>query len=465
MKLMTALIKKLALAGVVAFLGLTTVAQPAIAGTNLTVTCPAVGLCNVVSANTPLIDEGGWIPGSSVTQYFRMSNVSTQNGFAAVEVYNYSETKNLGEVIDITIRRGSPVGPIIYTGVNLHDFRDDGYFTIDSLNAGQTTDYFVTATMRNTAGNQYQAANVIFNLRMGLEITPIPPTSGGGNGSGSPGGGGGGSASPPVCTANPPSSAPNVTITNVGTNTVTLSWTPVDPVTHYALIFTRTSDGAQYGSPNVGNVTSYTITNLSGTASYTFQVFGVNDCAPGPRSGNATSGIVPGAVLAGRPTGPGGQVLGVTTEATPTPTPSPTATPSVLGVVAGEAIEACSQWRLYIPWILLVIQALIVLWVEYYFRRSHKSTKHFFTIGTTLLSILIFYLIRECDCYGKWSWLAWLCQWYWLVSTILTVLLRAFSYAFIEDAESLKETKAKTETKNAESSKSAPDTDEEKDSE
>ena len=445
--------KKLVALVVSLWISLFVVAGMAHAGTNLTVTCPAIGACTISPAGTPLFDESGWVPGSTVTQYFRMSNTSAQNGFAAVEVQNYSETKNLGEVINIEIRRGSPLGPVIYNGVTLHQFRDDGYFTIDGMNAGQTTDYFVVATMQSTAGNSYQGAHVIFDLNMGLEITPIPPQSGGGDGAGNPGGGTSppGPASPPVCTATPPSSAPSVTITNVGTNTVTLSWTSVSPVTHYGLFFTRTSDGAEYGAPNVGNVNSYTITNLSGGANYSFQVFGVNDCAPGPRSGAAGSGLVPGPFIAARPIGAGGQVLGVATEASPSPepSPSPSPTPSPLGQVAGAAIEACARWRFYIPWILLIAQAAFIAATEYYFRRDARLTKYFFSAGITLASIALFYWLRECDCYGRWSWLVWLCRWYWVVSLLLTLLLRLFSYAFVEETEEVEERPKKVATPEA----------------
>ncbi|MEO8582064.1 MAG: fibronectin type III domain-containing protein [Patescibacteria group bacterium] len=86
-----------------------------------------------------------------------------------------------------------------------------------------------------------------------------------------------------VCTANPPKDAPAVVISSYGTNSVTLNWTPVDPVTHYVLYFKRNSDGAQYGVPKIDKTTSYTVNNLSGQESYTFELFGVNDCAPGPR--------------------------------------------------------------------------------------------------------------------------------------------------------------------------------------
>ncbi|HEX7017899.1 MAG TPA: fibronectin type III domain-containing protein [Patescibacteria group bacterium] len=427
----------------IAFIASFLMATPASAGTDLTVSCPSVGSCGVTPAGTPIFEEFGWMPGSTVTQRLTMDNTSGQSGFAAMEVVNYDELKNLGHIVQIEIRRDSPVGAVVYGGVTLHQFRDDGYFTFDTLTSGQTKDYYLTAYMPASAGNEYQAARAEFDLNMGLELTPIPPTSGGGDGEGNPGGSvlGSNSGPAPVCTANAPGSAPTVTITSVGVNTVSLSWTAVSPVTHYALVFTRTSDGAQYGSTNIGNVTTYTITNLSGGAGYTFEVFGVNDCAPGPR-GTATSGIVGGPVIDTRPLGPGGEVLGVEEDLEASPSPTPNAESENSGQIAGVFDDVCAQWRQYIPWLLLIAQLVIILFAEWKWRADQGWTKHFVTVGMTLLSIALFYLLRECDCYAG-GFLAWLCKWYWVVAGLMTLLLRVISYAFIEEVEAGEESKIK----------------------
>jgi hypothetical protein len=426
--------KKLLSSLFISLVALAFAVTPAHAGTDLTVNCPAIGTCSIAPAATPLFNETGWIPGSTVTQRLTVTNSAAQSGFVGIQVQNYSELKNLGQVVSIQIHRGSPVGTVIYTASSLHTFRDDGYFTIDSITSGQTVDYYFVATMSPTAGNEFQGSQVIFDLTTGLEIAPTPPPSGGGNGSGGEVAGTS-TAQPPVCTENPPSSAPTVTITNVGTNTVTLSWTTVSPVTHYGLFFTRTSDGAQYGAPNIGNVTSYTITNLSGGANYAFQVFGVNGCAPGPRSSLASSGNVPGPFITTRPVGPGGQVLGTTTASpSPTPAPSVSPSPSPLGQVQGVTTEVCMNLRRFVPWILLVIQFFFILFFEYRYRSDAGWTKHILAVVVTAVSIILFYLLRQCQCYGEWSWLAWLCKWYWIVAIILTLILKGFSYAFLDES-------------------------------
>lgn len=386
------------------------------AGTNLTVTCPNIGVCSISPSGTPLFDEAGWMPGSTQTQFFSVSNVAGVDGFSAVEVTNYLETKNLGAVIDVQIHRDSPVGPVIYGGVTLHEFRDDGYFTIDSLTAGETTSYYVTATMRPSAGNPYKGASVVFDLNMGLELLPIPPTSGGGSGTGSVLG----TVSTPVCNATTPSSAPFLTITSVGTNTVTLSWSGVSPVTHYGLTFTRNSDGATYGSPNIGNTNTYTVTNLSGGANYTFQVYGVNDCAPGPLSNSNGSGQVPGPTIQGNPTGPGGEILGVTEPKTETASGSGQSNQTEEGQVAGET--TCETWKSYLPWYLLLIQIIVVLILELIMPAKKAGLiRYLFSAIVMTIGIIVFYILRECSCFS-FAFLAILCKWYWLFAIVLLII-------------------------------------------
>src|SRR5262249_6086865 len=135
----------------------------------------------------------------------------------------------------------------------------------------------------------------------------------------------------------------------------------------------------------------------------------------------------------------GSQVLGVSTtasesaSATPSASTSPTQSPA--GQVEGASTIAatCARWREYIPWILLVIQALFVFFIEYRYRGDSGWTKHYLDIGMTILSIILFYILRECPCYGQWSWLAWLCKWYWVVAILVTLLIKGFSYAFMDE--------------------------------
>ena len=47
------------------------------------------------------------------------------------------------------------LGNVYVTGVSNY-LVDDGYFTIDAMSAGQTTDYFLTVNMPYSAGSEYE---------------------------------------------------------------------------------------------------------------------------------------------------------------------------------------------------------------------------------------------------------------------------------------------------------------------
>jgi hypothetical protein len=210
------------------------------------------------------------------------------------------------------------------------------------------------------------------------------PSHGGGDNGGGNGGGGTGPSNPPVCTADAPQKAPgNLRLLRTGSNTVTLGWDPVSPVTHYALVFTRNSDGAQYGSTNIGNVTSYTINGISGQDAYTFEVFGVNGCKPGDRA-RVTSKVT-GPVLTTRPTGSNGDVLGQTIEEA---TPSAKVVdfkPEVLG-----ATQSCSN-----PWwkcLLFLVQGVVLVTAAGLLRKRHRGNWLIAALLTTLVVIAAIFL-------------------------------------------------------------------------
>lgn len=129
--------------------------------------------------------------------------------------------------------------------------------------------------------------------------TPTSPPPGGGAPSGE---GGVGGATPYHCGAAVPLESPTLTsVTPVGGGQMSLAWTPVSPVTHYALVYGPSSGNYLYGVANTGNVTSFTVGGLDPGENYCFAVRGVNDCAPGSLSNERCSGAVLGAE---------GQVLG-----------------------------------------------------------------------------------------------------------------------------------------------------------
>ena len=85
-----------------------------------------------------------------------------------------------------------------------------------------------------------------------------------------------------------------------------LTWTAVEPVTHYSISYGLSSRNYIYGVPNTGRVTSFTVGSLQSGVNYCFAVRAVNDCAPSELSNKICTGVVLGATTEGK-------VLGVST--------------------------------------------------------------------------------------------------------------------------------------------------------
>ncbi len=118
---------------------------------------------------------------------------------------------------------------------------------------------------------------------------------------------GGGSGQPAQCNAAKPPTPTLTSVNRTSGTTANLTWTAVSPVTHYAISYGLKPGEYQYGVPNTGNVTSFSIGGLDPNASYYFSVRAINDCTPGEASGNGSTGSVLGAST-------GGQVLGASTD-------------------------------------------------------------------------------------------------------------------------------------------------------
>ena len=103
----------------------------------------------------------------------------------------------------------------------------------------------------------------------------------------------------PACTATKPGSAPIITNTVNGDNSVTLTWLKANnPFTHYLIGYGTSSGSIEYGNPNVGNAdtTSYTVKGLSGGTRYYFKIKAINNCMPGDWS-NEVSATPRGSVI------------------------------------------------------------------------------------------------------------------------------------------------------------------------
>jgi hypothetical protein len=408
---------------------------PAMAGTDLVVSCDGQDSCTVSPVATPLFDETTTnnaliAPGDTRSQVLSVTNdhlVDTCN--VQMEIIDQSDS---GQPVNLATR----IFTVIDDGVGetfngtLQQLFDTGSLDFGTVLPDSTHVFTWTATFDPDAGNDYQGVSTVFDFEIDFScVSPPTPPPSFTSSSTTTSGGGTSPASPPVCSDAAPVGAPaGLTATASGPNQVTLNWAAVpDPVTHYALVFTR-GDGAAYGSNNIGKTTSYVINNLDPNASYTFEIFAVNGCAPGPRS-SATTTSIGGGPVTGGPIGGDDQVLGVDDDTQQ----------EVLGESAQGAVRgletSCALWKFYLPWILLIVQAVVILASEFYFKAKPGLTKHYVTIGMTLVSIILFYLLRACDCYQAYNWLKWLCTWYWLPAILLSLFLRGFSYAFLEEVD------------------------------
>lgn len=427
------------------------------AGNDLHVSCTS-SVCTVAEGDVPLFNETNIIPGQTFTRKITAKNNSAQSGAFAVDGANLVETNiglPLAEKIKVVIRRSSLVGDVVYGSAprTLQNLIDDGYISLGSFAPGQQDDFFVTAAVLDEVDNQYQGLSSVFDLDLGFEFIPNPtptativpnptttntttsPSSNNSGGSGS----GGSSSSNSVCTDKAPTARPTLTLSESSTSDgqVTLQWTAVSGATTYAINFGTQPGVYLYGNNNVGNQTSYTVTNLVPGNNYYFQVLGINGCAPGPRSNEvSTGGSALG--LGATVSAPSGftpqQVLGVTTDATAEATVNE-ATPSgnnpqILGAIQ----EACQAWKPFLPLIIIVIQILISLIIYIVFRNPENKLKQVSVVVVICVLTLIFYLLRNCDC-STIGILTLLCKWYFVLAIAVGLITQFINYALIEREE------------------------------
>jgi hypothetical protein len=166
---------------------------------------------------------------------------------------------------------------------------------------------------------------------------------------------------------------------------------------------------------------------------------------PTPTFTSSSEGTTEGSSPTSSPT-PGGEIaLGIATffeegilDATTEKTFSPAPTPGdkIKGVT-----EECLTERPYLPWILLILQAIIILLIEFFSDKNQVKRKRILAVLVTLISIILFYLFRDCHCYSLGTFLAWLCKWYWLVAVLLTLILRTITKFLTKGKPSSDDTK------------------------
>jgi len=98
------------------------------------------------------------------------------------------------------------------------------------------------------------------------------------------------------CGASVPSIPSNFTARTATANKIDVSWSSIDNVSHYGIVYGLKPGVYIYGAANVGNTTQFTVGGLAANTRYYFAVFAVNDCASSGYSAeaNALSSVVLG---------------------------------------------------------------------------------------------------------------------------------------------------------------------------
>lgn len=184
-------------------------------------------------------------------------------------------------------------------------------------NAGTQTNWWKVASLSHEQVSDLRSQGWIFiptGADWGLEDLPYLAKNISFSCSGNSNGGGSSEGSTPVCTSIKPGT-PTLTKVDYQGDKATLYWTASVNATHYTIAYGDKPGSYQYGVPDTGNVTSYTIGSLNPNTVYYFQVRAVNNCMPGDFSSQGGTG--------------GGQVLGASTFA------GTGTTTIILGLVAG----------------------------------------------------------------------------------------------------------------------------------
>jgi len=165
----------------------------------------------------------------------------------------------------------------------------------------------------------------------------------------------------------------------ISSTEVKLTWTPVEKASYYLLAYGLESRKYIYGSPNVGNVTSYVVGSLTPGLTYYFVVAAVADgnCpAAGPYSNELSStpgiggGILKvGEVLAAPKEGEIGE--GISVEAP--------------GEVAGVSTPVCPFW-----WIALLGEAVILAGFYGLILKKARSFRFWWLAAPTLVALAFF---------------------------------------------------------------------------
>lgn len=145
---------------------------------DFSVTCAQDGPCTMVPDKTPLFYEKNWLPGDSVTRTITFINEDSRYSCPlTLETYNQKQTpsdfatKLLTQIVD----RSN--GVLVYGGggKTLNDLYQAGIISLGNIPASGTKYFDWTVTFDPLAGNNYQAAETVFDFDLIFSCgSPLP---------------------------------------------------------------------------------------------------------------------------------------------------------------------------------------------------------------------------------------------------------------------------------------------------
>ena len=137
--------------------------------------------------STPLFSEANFLPGSTITRTVEVINNTLETKEIIAEAINVSDPDDFSGVLNLVISEGETE---LYNDT-LEEFFNAGETALSSLvGSGGSTTYNFSVTFVEDSGNNYQEAELGFDIIIGFQ------GEGGIGGDGGGGGGGGGGGSP-----------------------------------------------------------------------------------------------------------------------------------------------------------------------------------------------------------------------------------------------------------------------------
>ena len=124
-----------------------------------------------ITPGEPIFTISNMAPGDSTTKEITITNNDTSSRPVAIKGVKTSETHNLATALTITITDGSTT---IYGPKSLQAFITDSQdpegIPLSTIHQGNSRTYTITVTFNEAAGNEFQNANIAFNIIVGIAV-------------------------------------------------------------------------------------------------------------------------------------------------------------------------------------------------------------------------------------------------------------------------------------------------------